>query len=524
MSALYNTGTVAEAYRSAFEQFPNRTALVLPDGSRWSYAELHQRVLRMARALQALGLQHQDGLAVLTGNRAEALVAIIASTWLGLRQVSLHPLGALEDHAFVLQDAAIAALVVDAQHAAQALALKTQADQQGLPLRHLLSLGPSEAGDDLVAASATQDASPLPIQAQPEDINRISYTGGTTGRSKGVLHRHRTTLTMTLLQLACWEWPDPLRFLVATPISHAGGTMALPTFLRGGTLVLLDGYQPERFLQAVQQHRISATFLVPTQIYGLLDHPQLAKFDLSSLRYVLYGASPMAPARLAEAIERLGPIFGQLYGQAEAPMAISYLRKDEHDLARPERLSSCGRPLPGNQVQLLDAQGQPVPAGEVGELCVRGPLVMEGYLNRPDANAETLAGDWLHTGDMARFDAEGYLYLVDRAKDMIITGGFNVFSSEVEACLALHPAVAQSAVIGVPDAKWGEAVAALVVLKPGAQASAQALMDFVRERKGALHTPKQIRFEPALPLTPIGKIDKKTLRAGFWGGQQRQVG
>lgn len=524
LTALHTCATVAQTYRAAFAQFPHRIALVLADGSHWTYADLHQRVQRMARSLQALGLQHQDGLAVLTGNRPEALLVLIACAWLGLRQTCLHPLGALDDQAFVLKDAAISALVVDARYAARGKALQDMAQLQGLPLRHVLCLGACALGEDLIASSEGQDGADLPITSLPEDIYRISYTGGTTGAAKGVVHRHRTTLTMTLQQLAAWEWPEELRFLIATPISHAGGTMVLPTLLRGGTLVLLDGYQPQRFLQAVQQHRITASFLVPTQIYGLLDDPELDRWDRSSLRYVLYGASPMAPARLLEALRRLGPIFGQLYGQAEAPMTISYLPKHAHDTDRPERLQSCGRPLPGNQVRLLDAQGQEVATGQVGELCVRSPLVMEGYLNRPDATQQAFAGDWLHTGDMARCDAQGYLYLVDRAKDMVITGGFNVYSSEVEACLALHPAVAQAAVIGIPDAKWGEAVAALVVLRPGAHAAPQELMDFVHTHKGALHTPKQLWLESQLPQTPLGKIDKKALRARFWQEHARQVG
>ena len=519
MTHLHTGTTVAEAYRTALQSHPERVALVLPDGSHWTYAALLRRVHAMARLLQARGLRHQEGLAVLAGNQPEALVVLIACAWLGLRQTSLHPMSAIDDQAFVLQDANIRALVVGAQHVERGMALK---ERGVVPL--VMGLGPSALGEDAIAASHACDDSALPIAAQPEDIYRVSYTGGTTGRAKGVVHRSRTTLTMLLQQLACWEWPEPLRVLVATPISHAGGTLVLPTLLRGGTLVLLDRYSPDAFLRAVQQHRITATFLVPTQIYGLLDYPGLDDWDRSSLQYVLYGASPMAPARLAEALQRFGPLFGQLYGQAEAPMTIAYLRKDAHDLARPERLQSCGQPLPGNLVRLLDVQGREVAAGEVGELCLRSPLVMEGYLNRPDATAEAFAGDWLHTGDMARCDADGYLYLVDRAKDMIITGGFNVYSSEVEACLALHPAVAQSAVIGVPDAKWGEAVAALVVLKPGASAAPQELMDFVHARKGALHTPKQLLFEQELPVTPLGKIDKKALRARFWGAQGRQVG
>ena len=519
MTALHTGAAVAEVFQTALQSFPERVALVLPGGSHWTYAELQRRVHAMARYLTARGLKHQDGLAVLAGNQPEALVVIIACAWLGLRQTSLHPMSALDDQAFVLQDAAISALVVGAQHVERGQALK----ERGV-VPQVLGLGPSALGEDAIAASLAFDDGELPIAAQPEDIYRITYTGGTTGRPKGVIHRSRTTLTMLLQQLAFWEWPEELRVLVATPISHAGGSLVLPTLLRGGTLVLLDKYSPDAFLQAVQQHHITATFLVPTQIYGLLDHPHLDQWDRSSLQYVLYGASPMTPARLAEALQRFGPIFGQLYGQAEAPMTIGYLRKGAHDLARPERLQSCGQALPGNQVRLFDAQGLEVAAGEVGELCVRSPLVMEGYRNRPDATEEAFAGGWLHTGDMARRDADGYLYLVDRAKDMIITGGFNVYSSEVEACLALHPSVAQSAVIGMPDAKWGEAVVALVVLKPGASAEPLALMDFVHERKGALHTPKQLWLEQELPVTALGKIDKKALRARFWDGQARQVG
>jgi fatty-acyl-CoA synthase len=286
----------------------------------------------------------------------------------------------------------------------------------------------------------------------------------------------------------------------------------------------MDKYQPDRFLQAVAAHRITCTFLVPSQIYGLLDCAALALADLSSLHRIWYGAAPMAPARLAEGLEQIGPVFGQVYGQAEAPMTISYLRADEHDPKRPQLMGSCGRPLPGNDVRLLDAELREVAPGEIGEVCVRGPLVMSGYLNRPQETAQVFAGDWLHTGDLARMDADGYLYLVDRAKDMIISGGFNVYSAEVENCLAMHPAVASSAVIGVPHAKWGEAVAALVVAKPGAQVSERDLIDFVVARKGAVCAPKTVSFETELPLTSLGKVDKKALRARYWAGRDKQIG
>ncbi|HSW18553.1 MAG TPA: AMP-binding protein [Ramlibacter sp.] len=517
--ALHQTSTFAELYRSAFKAFAHREALV-GSGVRMSYRELEQQCHRMVRCLQALGLKRQDGIAVLATNRPESVAAIIASHLMGLIYTPLHPLGSEEDQAFILVDAKVKALVVDVpRHAERGMAL---AQRQLAP--HVLTLGPASYGADLLAASSGLDGSDIALDVRPDDIVKIAYSGGTTGQSKGIVHHQRTVVTSALQQLACWEWPQEVRFLAATPVSHAAGAMILTTFLLGGTVHLLERFTPGGFLQAVAAERITTTFLVPTQIYGLLDSPELSEHDLASLRLVLYGAAPMAPARLRQALGRLGPVFAQVYGQAEAPMTISYLRRDEHDLDRPELLGSCGRSLPGNQVRLLDAHHAEVAVGEIGELCVRGPLVMSGYLDRPEETAKAFAGDWLHTGDVARRDADGYLYLVDRAKDMIISGGFNVYSSEVESCLAQHPGVALSAVIGVPHEKWGEAVMAVVVAKEGARIEAAELIAFVTARKGVVQAPKVVSFVDALPLTALDKVDKKALRARYWAGQDRQVG
>lgn len=515
---LNQGSTFAELYRSAFKGFATREALV-GGGVRMSYRELEQACHRMVRWFQAMGLQRQDGIAVLATNRPESVATIIAAHLMGLTYTPLHPMGSQEDQAFILVDANVKALVVDVpRHADRGLAL---AQREIVP--HVLTLGPAGFGTDLLAASSGLDGSDIELDVRPDDILKIAYSGGTTGKSKGIMHHQRTVVTSALQQLASWEWPEEVRFLAATPVSHAAGAMILTTFLQGGTVHLLDRFTPGGFLQMVAAERITTTFLVPTQIYGLLDSPELDLHDFTSLRLVLYGAAPMAPARLRQALRRIGPVFGQVYGQAEAPMTISYLRRDEHDLERPHLMGSCGRSLPGNQVRLLDADQREVPVGEIGELCVRGPLVMSGYLNRPEETAKAFAGDWLHTGDMARRDADGYLYLVDRAKDMIITGGFNVYSSEVENCLAQHPAVALSAVIGVPHEKWGEAVMAVVVKKDGARVEVDDLIAFVTERKGVVQAPKAVEFVEALPLTALDKVDKKTLRARYWAGRERQV-
>jgi len=517
-TSLYAGATIASLYCSAFKAFPEATAIVSNEAC-LSYAQLERQCYRIARLFRAKGLKRQDAVAFLVSNRADAIAAIIAAQFIGLKAVSLHPMASEEDHVFVLQDAQVKALVVDADKYSQ----RTQAIKARGIIPMVLTLDESAHGAGLAHETATMDDSDLALDADPEEITKLSYTGGTTGRSKGILHAHRTAVTMVLQMLGAYEWPEHIRYLVATPISHAAGGLILPTFIRGGTVYLSGKYSPAEFLKCVRQHRINLTFLVPTQIYGLLDCPDLAQSDCSSLELVLYGAAPMAAPRLLEALRKIGPVFGQLYGQAEAPMTISYLRKQDHDPACPERLGSCGKVVTGNQVKLLGQDLQEVPLGEIGELCVRGPLIMNGYLNRPEENEKVFAGSWLHTGDMARMDAAGYLYIVDRVKDMIISGGFNVYPSEVENCLALHPGIAVSAVIGVPDEKWGEAVTAIVVLKPGAAATEAEIIQYVTQKKGVVNAPKAVVFEDQLPLTALGKIDRKAIRRKYWAGQDRQV-
>ena len=277
----------------------------------------------------------------------------------------------------------------------------------------------------------------------------------------------------------------------------------------------------------VEQHRITATMLVPVMLYYLMDAERAKTADMSSMETIFYGASPMSPTRLKEGIERWGQIFYQFFGQSEAPMVLANMKRAEHDLNKPERLSSCGRPAPWIQMQLMDDDNKPVAKGVAGEICVRAPLVMKGYKDMAEQTAEAMAGDWLHTGDVGRFDDDGFLYIVDRKKDMVVTGGFNVFPREVEDVISTHEAVAQVAVIGVPDEKWGEAVKAVVVLKPGAEASEDltaALVELVKDAKGSVQAPKTIDYVEGIPLTAVGKPDKKTLRAQYWDNSERGVG
>ncbi len=504
----------------ALARYPDRPAFVWDDG-RLTYRATLDLIGRFQAAMTAAGLKKGETAAFLSANSAPMWCAGVAAGALGLITTWLHPLGSLADHLDVIEDAGATALIVDpATHASRGGELAARAANR---LGAVLTLGPSDFGRDLLLASE-QVGSATPVDlTDTDDYAIISYTGGTTGKSKGAIRRHRSTTAMSLAVAADFELPAVPHYLAAAPITHVAGTKVTPTLLKGGTVRLLKGFEPEKFLATIEREKINCTLMVPTMIYVMLDHPRLAKTDLSSLELILYGASPMSPTRLVEGLERIGPVFSQLYGQTEC-YPVSVLRKADHDARRPELFASCGFPIASCAVTLRDEDNNEVAPGEAGEICVRAVHAMEKYWKRPEQTAETFKGGWLHTGDIARADERGYLYIVDRKKDMIVSGGFNIFPREVEDVLSSHPDVAMAAVIGVPHEKWGEAVAALIVAKPGTQPAAEALMQHVKDRKGSTHAPKQVEFVDSLPLTAVGKVDKKILRAKYWTGQSRQVG
>ena len=488
-----------------------------------TYAEVRQRTSQMVQAQRARGIVKGSRLAVLSKNRPEVLTNLTASLVNACVITPLHPMGSLNDHAYVIGDAEIGYLVFDGDHFVErARELKAQ-----YPHLILLGLGPNEVGEDYLALADRFDPEPLVApDIQAEDLCTVIYTGGTTGRPKGVLMTQRVWAAMTWIQMTEWEFPDPLRIAIASPLSHAALSLVAPVLLSGGAFYVMESFSPDGFFDLVAEHRITTTMLVPAMLYALQGHARYETADMSSMETIFYGASPMSPAKLAQAIQHWGPIFYQYYGQTEAPMVLAHLKKAEHDLTKPERLASCGRPVPWMHVALLDAHNRPVPHGESGEICTRGPLVMNGYKDLSDETAEALSGDWLHTGDVGRFDDDGFLYIVDRTKDMVITGGFNVFPREIEDVLTSHFAVNMAMVIGVPDDKWGEAVKAVIVLRPGTEPSnalTRDLQQLVKDAKGAQQSPKSIDYVGSLPLTPVGKPDKKAVRATYWAGSGRSV-
>lgn len=503
----------------ALTRFPDREAFVFGE-RRLTYSQTAQRTSRFVQAL-AGRISPGRGVAVLSDNMPEVWMVQTAAYLLGARYTGLHPLGSIDDYVYICDHAAIEVLIVhpDALPRAMEVAARSPA------IRQVLTLGPSGDAEDLIALSDEVSCPELRRRhVDAEDVHWVAYTGGTTGRSKGVEQPDRALVHTVQTITTSLGLPETPRFLAVAPISHAGVLPIAPTFARGGTVVIHSRFDPENWLRTVQNERINWSFAVPTMLYALLDSAAIERFNLRSLETIMYGSSPMAPARIAEAHDALGPVLLQAYGQGECVSFATTLRKDEHrPTVEPGLLNSCGRAIAGMRVEVLGEDNAQVPTGAIGEICVRGPGVMRGYRNDPEQTAAAFAGDWLHTGDMAVKDERGFIYIVDRKKDMIISGGFNIYSREVEDVIAQMPSVAVVAVIGVPDEHWGEAVKAVIVARPGTQVDPSAVIDLVRRQKGPHQAPKSVDIVTRLPLTSVGKIDKKALRAGFWSGKTRGV-
>jgi fatty-acyl-CoA synthase len=508
--------TFSELIVEALTRSTDREAIVCGD-QRMTYAQAADLTSRLVKVLAARGVGPTSGVVALSPNAPEAWLVQAATYLLGGRFSGLHLLGSEDDQVWVCDDAEPAVLVVHPMFAARGEAIRARSAS----VRHLLVAGPSEVGEDLLALAAAEEPGPLdPGPATPESLGWLQYTGGTTGRPKGVMMSHEAMVQTVESWLASYSVPETPRYLGAAPITHAGVLPIMPTLVRGGTVVLHQSFDPSAWLRTVQEERINFAFAVPTMLYALLDAATPGDYDLSSLETLIYGAAPMNPSRVDEVRDALGDVLVQAYAMTETCGITMMLRKDEHV---PELYTSCGRPAAGIGVTLLGADGQPVADGEVGEICVRSHAVMSGYWKLPELTEETVRDGWLHTGDLARRDERGFFHIVDRAKDMIISGGFNIYPKEIEEALATHPAVAVAAVIGVPDATWGEAVKAYVVLRAGAEVDETELRQHVRQAKGAHNTPKSVEMIDALPMTPVGKINKRALRDPFWEGIDRRV-
>jgi len=504
---------------------PNGAAFIMNERS-YSFTEIGELSCRIANGLLAAGFGREARGAVWAANDPIAWTCTLGLWRAGMAWIPVNPRAAAEETYYVLDAFDCEAIFFQKMFAPYVDALRPR-----LPKVKLWICIDDEHGDAPSLANWTQwhPATRPDVSCAMDDVVAVVPTGGTTGMPKGVMNTHRSYQTFIANFMIRVSYPSdqPPVNLMAAPMTHTAGLLAVPCTARGGTTVVLTKPDPAAMFEAVAKHRVTELFLPPTVIYRLLDIPSIRQCDFSSLRYLLYGAAPMSVEKLKQAIEVFGPVMMGGYGQTEAPGTISFLRPEEHfvdgRIAPDERLSSVGRPSPMVRLEILGDDNRPLAQGETGEICVRGDLVMKGYYKDPAKTAETIVDGWLHTGDVGHLDAEGYLHITDRKKDMIISGGFNVYPSEVEQAIWAHPAVQDCAVIGVPDDKWGEAVKAVVELNAGQTVTAEELIALCKDKLGSVKAPKSVDFVAALPRSAAGKVMKKDLRKTYWEGQQRRI-
>jgi acyl-CoA synthetase (AMP-forming)/AMP-acid ligase II len=482
------------------------------DGRDLSYAEVQALSYRIARGLVATGIAAGDKVAILSGNHSVAFSCVFGISRAGAVWCPVNPRNEATENQILLDNFDCRLLLFHSHYAPMVERLLPALPKLAKVVCLDSALPFAVSFEDWLRGLPDSPFDRPPI----DDLAMIPGTGGTTGKPKGVMLSGRNLEAMTALTLMGYPFDGRPRYLALAPLTHAAGVLCFPILALGGRVVVVPRADVGQFLLLIEAYRITHTFLPPTVIYMVLDHPALGNADLSSLQCFWYGAAPMSTARLAEALRRIGPM-AQLFGQTEAPMMISMMAPRDHYNAdgsvATARLASAGRVSPLVQVAIMDRDGALLPVGHRGEIVVRGSLVMEGYYKDPEATAEASRHGWHHTGDIGYLDADNFLTIVDRAKDMIITGGFNVYSVEVEQALAAHEAIADCAVVGLPDDKWGERVVAVVQGKPGTPIDVDAVAAFVKERIGSVKTPKQIEVWDDLPRSRIGKVLKSDVRS-----------
>jgi acyl-CoA synthetase (AMP-forming)/AMP-acid ligase II len=508
--------TLADIVRQQAAERPDAVALTFEDRDT-TYVMLDRRASQVANGLIAAGVRPEGRIALLDKNHDS-----FYEIWFGAAKANavLVPVNwrlAPPEIAFVINDCGAEVLFIGADFVDTIAAIRDQL----MTVREVIV-----TDRDYPSWRDVQSAGDPRLATAPDDVCAQMYTSGTTGLPKGAQLTHANMLTEVSVASALdtLEWHAGDVSLVVMPLFHvAGSAYGLFGLYAGARNVVLREVVPQQILDMVGKYRVTKLLLVPAVILFVLQCPGIGGANLSSLELLYYGASPIPIELLRKAMTVFPCRFCQVYGLTETSGAITGLPPEEHADTNSERLASCGKKLPGVQLRVVGANGEDLPARQVGEILCRSPLVMKGYWNQPEETARARDGEWFRTGDAGYLDEDGYLYIYDRVKDMIVSGGENVYPAEVESALYGHPAIADVAVIGVPDERWGEAVKAVVVLKPGAVAGADEIIAYARERIAGYKLPKSVDFTDAMPRTPSGKILKRQLREPYWQGEARQV-
>ncbi len=515
---------LTQAIHKGLRERPQATALICGD-ERMSRTALAARVARLAGVLRGLGVHGGERVGMLALNSIRYVEFLYGTWWAGGVVNPVNIRWSAPEVAYSLDDCDTRVLIVDDAFAPMVAALR----ERSASLRTVIYCGRGAVPEDMLGYEALMAAADPVDDAlrRGEDLAAVMYTGGTTGRPKGVMLSHTNLGINGLSSMAAVPRGPGNTSLVAAPMFHVAGCgMALIATTRLVPTVILPAFDETRVLEAIATHGVNELFLVPTMIKRVVEHPRRDAFDLGGVRNVSYGAAPI-DATLLEAAMAAFPnaAFTQAYGMTELSPTVAVLGAEEHRPGpnRERWLRAAGRPVPIAEIRIVDPEGRECAVGEVGEITVRGPMVMQGYWNKPAETAAALKDGWMHTGDGGRLDEDGYLYVVDRIKDMIVSGGENVYSAEVENALAELPQVAMSAVIGVPDERWGERVHAVIVLREGATLDEATVIAHCKTLIAGYKCPRSVEFRPSLPLTAAGKLQKFALREPYWAGKARRV-
>jgi acyl-CoA synthetase (AMP-forming)/AMP-acid ligase II len=514
--------SVADITRYHAATKPDKVAVVFYD-RQTTYARLDERASRVANGLIAEGCKPQTRIAHLDKNSDEFYELLFGAAKANAVMVSVNWRLAPPEIAYVINDAGAEVLFVGPEF----VGLVEKIRDQLTTVRTVIALGAPH--DDWPHFSSWRDAQsaedPM-LETGPDDVAIQMYTSGTTGHPKGVQLTNHNFIGLLPQAIAQWEnWTEDDVSIVCMPLFHiAGSGWGLVAFYVGAQNVILREVDPGEILETIPRYGVTMALFVPAVVLFLCEHPKAQETDWSSLKLVIYGAAPMPVPLLQRAMKIMNCGFAQVYGLTETCGAVTYLPPEDHDPEGNERMKSCGKAQDNVGIRVVDAEGNDVPLGEVGEIIVKSPQVMKGYWNLPDATAGAIRDGWFHTGDAGYLDADGYIYIHDRVKDMIVSGGENIYPAEIESALMGHPQIADVAVIGVPDEKWGESVMAIIVAKDGEEIPQDELEAFARERIAGYKVPRHIAYVDELPRNPSGKILKRELRKPYWEGQERQVG
>ena len=517
---------VGDIVRNNARNFPNKTGIV-SNGKKFTWSETDKRSNSIANALLKLGLKKQEGVGILAQNGNEWVETAFAVAKAGLRLVPLNMAFVGRELSYIINNAKIKTLFVENSKASLINDIRFELKD----VEHIVGIGEKHGFfldyEEMIKSNSAKDPE---VHVSPDDIFLLPYTSGTTGQAKGAMLTHANNIAEALCASLEFRLLPHYTALTALPLYFIGGWggSALPALIRGCTHIFMS-FEPEQLLKTIQNEKVNYTLLVPTMINMITNHPDVAKYDYSSLKVIPFAGSPLPVQFWIKAAKTFGNIFQSIYGLTEVCATITVLQPEEvhpeGDEKQQQRLASIGKPMIGSSARVVDEDMNDVKPGsdQVGEIVLRGNTVMKGYWKDPETTKETFRGGWLHTGDLARVDEDGNIYITDRQKDMIISGGKNVYPREIEEVLYKHPAVLDACVIGIPDDKWGETVKAVVVLREGHSTTSEEIIEFCKQNLASYKKPTSVDMVQALPRTSSGKILKRALREQYWKGRDSKL-